>query len=184
MRAPEIKLEKWFKGKTAAIAITLDDWTPGQAMLGADALMQKELLATFYVTLHNMQMRPSYPHWERLQQLKDLGYEIGNHSMTHPDLTQTSLKQCIYEVNEGKKILDSYLIGTPVETFAYPHGRFNSDVVELVMHGHVAARAFSSGMPEGIGDWPEHLNHYADKFFYDFVTCEQDYFSVSQFRVN
>ncbi len=184
MRAPEIKLEKWFKGKSAAIAITLDDWTPGQAILGADALMQMALPASFYVTLHNMQMRPSYAHWERLQMLKNLGYEIGNHSMTHPDLTQVSLKQCGYEVNEGKKILDSYLSGTPVETFAYPHGRFNNDVIAMVMQSHVAARAFSSGMPKGIGDWPEHLEHYADKFFYDFAKTEEDYFSVSQFRVN
>lgn len=184
MRAPEIKVEKWFKGKSAAIAITLDDWTPGQAMLGADALMQMKLPATFYVTLHNMHMRPYYGHWEKLQLLKDLGYEIGNHTITHPDLTQIPMKQCIYEINEAKKILDSHLKGTPVETFAYPQGCFNDDVVEQVMHGHVAARAFSSGMPKGKGDWPEHLNYYADKFFYDFAKTEKDYFSISQFRVN
>lgn len=184
MGAPDVKLEKWFKGKSAAIAITLDDWTPGQAMLGVDALIRMGLPATIYVTLHNMQMRPSYGHWERLQQLKDLGYEIGNHTMTHPDLTQAPVNQCIYEINEAKKILDSHLNGTPVETFAYPHGRFNSDAVEQVRLGHIGARAFVPGMPKGIGKWPEHLDYYADKFFYDFARSEEDYFSVSQFRVN
>lgn len=184
MKIPELKLEKWFEGKSAAVAITLDDWTPGQFELGAPALLSRGLPASFYVTLHNMQMLPSYDHWGKLQELISCGYEIGNHTMTHQDLTTASTSDCMHEIYAAKKIIDSHLVGSSVETFAYPFGRFNDDVIEKVMHGHIGARAFYSEMPPEIGKWPEHLNQYADKFFYDFAESEKDYFFVNQFRMN
>lgn len=184
MKVPELKLEKWFKGKSAAVAITLDDWTPGQFELGAAALMRMGMPASFYVTLHNMQMLPSYDHWGKLQELMDHGYEVGNHTMTHQDLTTASVSDCMHEIYDAKKIIDSHLAGSSVETFAYPFGRFNDDVIEKVMYGHIGARAFYSEMPPEIGKWPEHMNQYADKFFYDFVDNEKDYFFVNQFRMN
>jgi peptidoglycan/xylan/chitin deacetylase (PgdA/CDA1 family) len=49
------------------------------------------------------------------------GIEIGAHTVTHPRLTDTSLDEQRYEVEESKRRLEEAL-STRIASFAYPHG--------------------------------------------------------------
>ncbi|CAF0697301.1 hypothetical protein MPNT_210039 [Candidatus Methylacidithermus pantelleriae] len=59
------------------------------------------------------------------------GHAIGAHTISHPDLCQLSRKQAREEICGSKKALEDRF-GVPVRYFAYPYGRWNPWVVELV----------------------------------------------------
>ncbi len=68
------------------------------------------------------------------QQLKELsiaGFEIGAHSLTHPDLTKLSPSKAYTEILQSKKNLEVALQQTII-SFAYPYGRYNVEVKDLV----------------------------------------------------
>lgn len=66
-----------------------------------------------------------------LVELNKLGVEIGAHTMNHVKLTQTSRNDAINEVKNSKKALEQ-LLGESIHSFAYPHGDFNSEVIDIV----------------------------------------------------
>jgi peptidoglycan/xylan/chitin deacetylase (PgdA/CDA1 family) len=59
------------------------------------------------------------------------GWEIGAHSMTHPDLTGLDGAPALGEIEESKRRLEADL-GTEVISFAYPGGRVDDRVEGLV----------------------------------------------------
>jgi peptidoglycan/xylan/chitin deacetylase (PgdA/CDA1 family)/glycosyltransferase involved in cell wall biosynthesis len=61
----------------------------------------------------------------------EAGWEIGAHSMTHPDLTALDVDQARWEIEESKRRLQTDL-GTEVISFAYPGGRVDERVKRLV----------------------------------------------------
>lgn len=70
--------------------------------------------------------------WDELVELRDAGWEIGAHGMTHaalPELTPAEAEEEI--LGSGRTIAER--LGNEVRTFAYPYGRF------LPGHRRVAA---------------------------------------------
>lgn len=68
---------------------------------------------------------------DQILQLKKEGFEIGAHSMTHPNLTDlpfTSLKE---EIMGSKKAVED-LLGEEIISFAYPYGGVNKEAESLV----------------------------------------------------
>ncbi len=59
------------------------------------------------------------------------GWEIGAHTMTHPNLTQLSDEEAIAEIINSKKVLENES-GQPVQTFAYPFGFYNTKIKQMV----------------------------------------------------
>lgn len=57
-----------------------------------------------------------------LRALHRAGWQIGSHSLTHPDLTQLSPPALRRELEESKARLED-LLGQEVEAFCYPFGR-------------------------------------------------------------
>lgn len=76
-------------------------------------------------------------HYDALMTLEEkkafvqAGWEIGAHSMTHPDLTVMDEDQTRWEVEESKRRLEKDL-GTEVISFAYPGGRVDESVKRTV----------------------------------------------------
>lgn len=60
----------------------------------------------------------------------EAGWEIGAHTMTHPDLTKLSEQEALAEIINSKKALESEL-GKPVKVFAYPFGFYNTKIKQL-----------------------------------------------------
>jgi len=63
-----------------------------------------------------------------LTRLAALGWEIGSHTMTHPDLTRLSPERLRAELVDSKGLLED-LLGRQVRFIAYPFGRFNERVI-------------------------------------------------------
>ncbi|MEO0248761.1 MAG: polysaccharide deacetylase family protein [candidate division WOR-3 bacterium] len=62
-----------------------------------------------------------------LRKLAALGWEIGSHTMTHPDLTKLNQDNLRTELEDSKKLLEDTL-GRRIRFLAYPFGRFNQRV--------------------------------------------------------
>lgn len=72
------------------------------------------------------------------------GHEIAGHGLYHSSLDTVGTPLAMYEIIEDKKRLEA-LSGKILKTFAYPFGRFNDDVVELLrLAGYQGARTVIS----------------------------------------
>jgi peptidoglycan/xylan/chitin deacetylase (PgdA/CDA1 family) len=72
-------------------------------------------------------------------------YEIGAHTMTHPNLTQIPLAEARREIFDSKKVLED-LLGRPVVHFCYPFGGWNAQLRDLVREaGFETAMARTGG---------------------------------------
>lgn len=76
--------------------------------------------------------------WDDLKRLRDEGFTIGSHSMTHTALTRA-------EVVDSRRVLQDAL-GLPIPHFAYPRGEHTPEAVEWVREaGYSTAWATKSG---------------------------------------
>jgi peptidoglycan/xylan/chitin deacetylase (PgdA/CDA1 family) len=69
--------------------------------------------------------------WEQLRQMAGQGHEIGAHTVHHPKLHQLPVEDIRREVLQCKSDLEARL-NVPVESFAYPRGRYTPVVKEIV----------------------------------------------------
>lgn len=84
------------------------------------------LKATFYVPgINELGER-------NLQNIADLGHVIGGHTMTHPlDLKMLSKEKIEQEISDGNDYVAAFN-GKYPETFAYPRGRYDLRVIEVL----------------------------------------------------
>lgn len=61
---------------------------------------------------------------EKLQYLLANGYELGNHTVHHPDLSKMTNPQIMQEIAGGTDGLHSYVPTAPIETIALPFGMY------------------------------------------------------------
>ncbi|MGC9003265.1 MAG: polysaccharide deacetylase family protein [bacterium] len=69
--------------------------------------------------------------WEEIREMSEAGVEFGAHTVNHPELTNITLRQARWEIEESKKEIEE-MLGKPVVSFAYPSGLYNGDIVEIV----------------------------------------------------
>lgn len=82
---------------------------------------------------------------DEIRALAAAGWEIGGHTITHPDLSTLAYEACLHEVEGGKQILERK-VGRAVETFAYPSGRYGPAALAAVKDaGLLAAVTTGSG---------------------------------------
>jgi peptidoglycan/xylan/chitin deacetylase (PgdA/CDA1 family) len=75
------------------------------------------------------------------------GFEIANHSLTHPNLPDLSPFDLMREVGESRRILQDWF-QQPVRGFCYPFGAWNPAVKAAVRAtGHVYARTVTECNP-------------------------------------
>jgi peptidoglycan/xylan/chitin deacetylase (PgdA/CDA1 family) len=69
---------------------------------------------------------------EEARKLNEGGFiEIGAHSVTHPLLPNLSKQMQEQEIQNSKAELET-ILGTPVETFAYPYGQYSEETPSIV----------------------------------------------------
>ena len=68
---------------------------------------------------------------EQLKELSSEGFNVGSHTLSHPELTGLGLAEKEREIRDSKKRLES-MLGTPVEYFCYPRGLFDPASLEFV----------------------------------------------------
>jgi peptidoglycan/xylan/chitin deacetylase (PgdA/CDA1 family) len=82
--------------------------------------------------------------WSGVEELRLAGWEIGAHTMTHPDLTRLPVGEVREELQAGRHSIEQRL-GVEVVTFAYPYGKFG------VRERTVAGELFSMAVGTSLG---------------------------------
>jgi peptidoglycan/xylan/chitin deacetylase (PgdA/CDA1 family) len=90
-------------------------------------LESSDTTATFSMTGAFAQ---TYPQLAR--QIVVRGYDIGNHTYNHKDMTHLSASQAQAEVTQGAQVIDSVTGRDPRPIFRFPYGAWNAQLVQMV----------------------------------------------------
>ncbi len=69
--------------------------------------------------------------WNEIKTMAENGIEFGSHTLNHPVLTLETKTDSTNEICESKKVLEEKLQKS-IDSFAYPNGGFNEEVVQIV----------------------------------------------------
>ena len=116
------------------VVLTFDDCNKSDRGFVADEIKKHGFGATFYVTeglgfLHN---KEHYVTWKEIVELDQMGFEIGNHTKTHPHMPRLSKAAMKAEVLHIERRCAEHGIPKPV-TFCYPGFGNNLSCVEVLM---------------------------------------------------
>ena len=138
------------------VVLTFDDGCKSQATFAAPILKAYGFGATFYITegLNFLTHKEAYMTWEDVRGLHDDGFEIGNHTRHHRNVTQQPAEELSADLAHIDARCETYRISKPT-TFCYPgysHGE--AAVQVLAEHGfHFARRGVAPEFPySGEGD--------------------------------
>jgi peptidoglycan/xylan/chitin deacetylase (PgdA/CDA1 family) len=119
-------------------AISFDDGMEDNYSQALPILRDLGAPATVYVTTGLIGQRNPWITYEtrmmtaeELLELHSEGWELGAHTVNHPDLSQLDQAECLREMTESRTTLEE-LTGEPVHTFAYPFCKYGPDALAAV----------------------------------------------------
>ena len=137
-------------------ALTFDDGMRNNYEVALPILSEYSIRATVYVTIGFIDHTSP---WigpggdgammtrDQLRELLAAGWELGAHTMTHPDLSTLDYDACLQEIRDSRIALEE-IGGEPVETFAYPFGRYGPEAIAAARASCVIA-----AVTTGSGSW-------------------------------
>ena len=136
------------------VVLTFDDGYADN-LVAVDMLARRGMRATWFMVSGSVGQPPRWPADGRpegrllsARELRDMcaaGMEIGSHTRSHCQLTETAPESWADELRGARDDLEA-LLGAPVSSFAYPYGKFNDATVEAVRAaGYRAACTTRSG---------------------------------------
>lgn len=140
------------KNKEACLSLTFDDMLESHYTTVYPLLREKNFGATFFIfaniTEDPDKLNRKLMNREQIQELADIGFEIGSHTLTHPILTELNEEQIEKEIKESKKILEeNYNID--VYSIAFPYSQYDSKVIEIAKKYYINGRTIYNIKPEG-----------------------------------
>jgi peptidoglycan/xylan/chitin deacetylase (PgdA/CDA1 family) len=146
-----------------AVVLTFDDGylsviTAGLPLLAAHGFTATVFLASGLVGLTAAEARRRNPDldrdlldWGQATELLQAGWEIGSHTVSHPDLTRLDTASLARELGDSKLELEQRL-QAPVRSFAYPYGRHKRSVRDAAAHYYDFACTTRLAHHAGVGD--------------------------------
>jgi peptidoglycan/xylan/chitin deacetylase (PgdA/CDA1 family) len=137
-------------------AITFDDGMRNNHEVALPILREYGIAATVYVTIGFIDGTSPWVGSDgpasmlthgQLRELAAAGWELGAHTMTHPDLSMLGYEDCLREIRESRVALEE-IGGAPVETFAYPFGSYGPEAIAAARDSGVIA-----AVTTGSGSW-------------------------------
>jgi peptidoglycan/xylan/chitin deacetylase (PgdA/CDA1 family) len=122
------------------VALTFDDGMDDNHDYVLPMLLRRGLAATVFVTTgligkpNPWMASDSGARMMTVAELRELvraGFEIGAHTVTHPDLSQLDFENCLREMSDSRKTLER-LLGIRVQSFAYPYCHYGPAALEAV----------------------------------------------------
>jgi peptidoglycan-N-acetylglucosamine deacetylase len=138
------------------VVFTFDDATASQYSIVAPLLRQYGFGATFYVCEFPPSSADSniYMNWRQIKELDRMGFEVANHTRSHPQLSKLSHAEIVDQIAYIEHKCDSMHIKTPV-TFAYPGYDLNMDVLAVLKsRGYQFARGGGRRAYDPLTDHP------------------------------
>ncbi|MCP5114254.1 MAG: polysaccharide deacetylase family protein, partial [bacterium] len=129
------------------VVLTFDDSVKSHLTLVAPLLKELAFGATFFVTHRWMEDRERFLDWDEIAQLNELGFEIGNHTWSHRNLSlPRNASRLAGQLALVENALDKAGVPRPV-SFAWPGNAFGPEVLAtLQAAGYRFARR--GAMPE------------------------------------
>ena len=118
--------------------ITFDDINKSQIKIAYPYLKKRDLTAVCFVVTDFIGQKGRLS-WRDLKTLQRNGWEIASHTKSHPDLTMMPLKDAEKEIIESQQILREH--GFKANAFAYPYGRYDQDIIDIVSEHYDWGRA-------------------------------------------
>ena len=86
------------------VVLTIDDCNKSDRSFVAEEVKKHGFGATFFVTegLGFLKNKKHYTTWDEIAELHRMGFEIGNHTRSHPNLTGLSREQILEEIEDRK----------------------------------------------------------------------------------
>jgi peptidoglycan/xylan/chitin deacetylase (PgdA/CDA1 family)/Na+-transporting methylmalonyl-CoA/oxaloacetate decarboxylase gamma subunit len=135
-----------FKLPDKPVVISFDDGYPSQASNARPVLVKHKWPGVLFLELKNVDSAETGFKTSMVKKLLASGWELGSHTLTHPDLTTLSPTQLEEEV-AGSKEQISEKFGVPIDFFCYPAGQFNESVVAAVKDaGYTGATTVEEGV--------------------------------------
>ena len=110
------------------VALTFDGGAGAQGAASIVATLERAgVPATFFLT---GQFARSFP--GVVETLRDNHFVVGNHTMTHPHLTQLSSSAVIAEITSGRLRVQAATGVDPRPLFRFPYGEYDARTLQLV----------------------------------------------------
>jgi len=113
-----------------AVVLTFDDGYADQYWYAVPLLRKFRDDATFYIITGELD-KPRHLTWSELRTMARDHMDIAAHGVKHDDLALMSDAQQRYQIGKSIDILRGAL-HTPIESYAYPSGRFNLETLAIV----------------------------------------------------
>ncbi len=146
------------------VIITFDDGYEDTYQLACPILATFGFAATFFLVGDRVGKRNQWDrcgeecagaqllNWDDAAWLVNNGFTVGSHSLTHPDLTKLSLDEAVYEIGQSKVQIES-AVGCTVKSFAFPYGRQNKNLRDIVRSmGYLASCVTQPGFNDAHTD--------------------------------
>jgi len=143
--------------KDAVVTFQFDDAYLTQYMLAKPLFDSKGIKASIMVPLINVDKPDFYMTWTQLLQMFNEGWEIGSHSVNHPDLRSADEATIRYELAQSKTEMEARGI-QKVKNFTYPYSYYDADVLNIIPEYYRSAR--TSVAQTGFHVNPEHIQPY------------------------
>ncbi len=149
---------KWIKTKIPdkLVVLTFDDASASHYGFVAPLLKKYGFGATFFVCEFPPNFKDSSKclNWRQIKELDKMGFEVANHTRTHPAISHLSREQFIDQLNYIEKKCDSTGIARPL-SFAYPGYDLNRAAVDILQEkGYLFARIGGNRVYNPLTDHP------------------------------
>lgn len=120
-----------------SVVITIDDGYKSFYNIAFPILKQYGFTATLFIYTDFVGGGTALT-WQQIQEIKDAGFEVGSHTVSHADLAvkkkseseKNYIRRITHEIVHSKKILDKKL-SQDTTIFAFPFGSSNQQVVNI-----------------------------------------------------
>ena len=110
------------------VLITFDDGYEDNYTQAFPVLKQEGFRAAIFMVQSNFN-RKNRLSVQQIQEMEQAGIEIGSHTRSHPNLTKLAASALEQEVGQSRRGVER-LAGRPIDSFAYPGGFYNLEVLE------------------------------------------------------
>ena len=131
-----VKERKVFPEKP--VLLTFDDGYKDNFTYAYPILKKYKFIATIFLVTQYIGKKDEWSKaeeeilsWEEIEEMKREGFSFGSHTHTHPNLLGIPRDKVLSEIRDSKQILEERLEES-IKFFAYPYGKFNSQIEEMI----------------------------------------------------
>ncbi|MFD2628244.1 polysaccharide deacetylase family protein [Oceanobacillus kapialis] len=136
-----IPLDKNVGTNENVVLLTIDDVPENNAIKMAETLKEHDASAIFFVNGHFINTDEGA---EKLKKIHEMGFPIGNHTYSHPDLTTISEEEQTEEIVSVSDRVEE-IIGERPKFFRAPHGKNTEHSKEVVKEEGMALMNWTYG---------------------------------------